>query len=296
MTVEVLALLATVVFGLAGVAAAYYGYKSFRASCEQLEIAREQASRVPRLVLTGVALLPLLADPELEKDVAETRELLQEIEKERAEKRRAEEERLAREREREKREREERRREERRSSGFDLSKLRDMGEPGEQVDLSRVFQAPWENITERLAARPMFEIREPAEIRMPSSYPKSEPYEGPLPDSFIEVAVKNEGCAAAYEVTGWLELDGSDLEPVDYFADRGVDLVAENGDAYKVELRAQQEGGRLLPSENDRIVFRMPVLRRRTNGTTRLRYEFTSPQGGGIEGIIELALDLAEER
>lgn len=301
MGVEVLALLVTVVFGLAGVAAAYYGYKSFQASREQLELAHEQASRVPRLVLTGAALLPLSADHELEKDVVETRELLQEIEEERVEKRRAEEERLVRERERktrerEERERKEREREERRSGGFDASKLQDMGKPGERADLGRVFRSPFKDMAERLAARPMFEIREPAQIPMPSLYPKSEPYEGPLPDSFVEVGLKNEGRAAAYEVTGWLELDGADLESVDYFADRGVDLVSENGDVHKVELRAQQEGGRLLPSENDRLVFRVPVLRRRASGTTRLRYEFTSPQGGDAEGVLELALDPAEER
>jgi hypothetical protein len=40
-SIEVLALVATVVFGLAGVAAAYYGYKSFWASREQLKLARE---------------------------------------------------------------------------------------------------------------------------------------------------------------------------------------------------------------------------------------------------------------
>jgi hypothetical protein len=42
---EVLAHIATVAFGIAGVVAAYYGYKSFRASHEQLEL---RVSRLPK--------------------------------------------------------------------------------------------------------------------------------------------------------------------------------------------------------------------------------------------------------
>lgn len=288
MSIEVLAFIATVVFGFAGVAAAWFGYKSLRASQEQLRLAQEQASRVPLLAVTSAILLPLARDAELEKEVADSRELLEEIEEGRAEKQRAEEKRLAREREREKQEREEREQLEGRGRGFNISALKEVEEePG----TSGQFRLPW-SYMER---RPMFKLPEVPTIRIPPlSHANSEPYVGPLPDAFLELEVRNVGRAAAYEVMGWLTLDGSVLEPVDWFADRSVSAVANDDGTWKVELRLEEEGGRLLPSEHDWIVFRVPVVQRQTEGSSSLRYEFTSPQGGETEGRLELEMNRTE--
>lgn len=279
-TVEVLALLVSVLFGGA---AAWYGRKSYKASKEELVLSREQASRVPALALTSAELLPLHADTDLAKEVNETREIFEEIENERERKRQEEEEQRERERrEREQREREER--EERRRRGeiirspVDISKLNNPA-------VRNLVQRDWiRNITPMTMQYPMPWLRT-----------EGEPYKGPLPDAFIEIEIKNKGRAAAYEVTIWLTLDESALQPVDYFAEKGVDVISEGGGESIVEVRAQRDSGRLLPSENDWHLFLIPVLRHRTEGSATARYEITSPQGGGeAKGEVELPLDFSK--
>ena len=73
MSIEGLAILVTVMFGIPGVVAAYYGYKSFQASDEQLRLARDQAAQVPRIELMEVHLRQLCEDPELLQEVHDAR-------------------------------------------------------------------------------------------------------------------------------------------------------------------------------------------------------------------------------
>ncbi len=65
---EIIALFVTILFGIPGALAAWYGYKALRASEEQLELAREQAAQVPRLELMEVSVRPLGVDRELSKE------------------------------------------------------------------------------------------------------------------------------------------------------------------------------------------------------------------------------------
>jgi hypothetical protein len=101
--IDAWSLIATVLFGLAGVVAALYGYKSFRASRaqleiardqaedsrEQLELARNQATLVPRIELMEISGHQLSHDPKLYDEVQRALQEMDELQRKRAEEERA---------------------------------------------------------------------------------------------------------------------------------------------------------------------------------------------------------------
>lgn len=279
MSGEVLALIATVVFGTAGVVAAYYGYRSFRASQEQLELAREQTAQVPRIELMEVAFRTLREDPELLREVRDAQREMEELRHKRAEEERQRQERERARRERERREREERERRERRRSGFDASTVDEMGETG-PTDWLRWLLDPPEMST-------IANLSESLPMPTPNLTPPKYVYEGPVPDHFVDVGIRNVGQAAAYDVTGWLWFDKAVFEPVDNFASSDVKVVGEADGKVKVELSVGNEGGRLFPSYNDPYTFRIPVRLRKVVDTS-FEFEFTSPQGNPAHGTFSL--------
>jgi hypothetical protein len=139
--IDAWSLIATAIFGLAsglaGVVAALYGIKSFRASRtqleiardqtedsrEQLELARDQAAQVPRIELMEWSGHVLADDPELHDEVRRALREMDELQRKRDEEERAERVRA----ERERREREERtRRESERKAGFNAETAEQM--------------------------------------------------------------------------------------------------------------------------------------------------------------------------
>jgi hypothetical protein len=276
-SVEVLTLLATVVFGAAGVAAAYYGYKSFHASREQLELAREQAAQVPRIGLMEVSLRPLGEDAELFEWVRSTRQEQVELRRKRAEEQRAKRERE----ERERREREEEERRRSRGAGFNAGTVEQREETG---------QGNWlESLLKLSGKREWLDVGNTPVLPTYDLLRSRSVYEGPLPDHFVDVGIRNVGRAAAYDVTGWIWFAKSVIEPVEHFASSGVEVAGEEHGKVKVELSVRNEGGRLFPSHNDPYTFRIPV-RLHKAADTSLEFEFTSPQGEPAHGTFNLLL------
>ncbi|MDP9474183.1 MAG: DUF4670 domain-containing protein [Actinomycetota bacterium] len=281
MSVEVLAFLATVVFGLAGVAAAYYGYKSFWASREQLELAREQAAQVPRIELMEVSLHQLRDDAELSEWVRNIRQEQIELRRKRAEEERQRQGRERAREERERREHEERERQERRRGGFNADTVDEMEKTGLADLFNPMADPPW--------MKGIANLSEPVPMPKLDLTPPRYVYEGPLPDHFVDVGIRNVGRAAAYDVTGWLWFDKEIVEPVEHFAARGVEVTEESNGKVKVELSVRNEGGRLFPSHNDPCNFRIPVRLHRVADTS-FEFEFTSPQGDPAHGTFNLLL------
>lgn len=281
MTVEVLALAATVAFGLAGVAAAWYGYKSFKASKEQLTLARDQAAQVPWIELMEVALLSLEHDSELSRDVSEARAEMEELRRERAE-----EERQRRKRERAREELERLKREQRENrekwpDGFDASKVDETKAPN-PADLMKSLANPI-----RMAALGNIVLPTPRPMLNPVNVKRV--YEGPLPDHFVDVRIRNIGRAAAYDVTGWIWFERGVVEPVEEFGYADVEVGETERGWVKVQLSVGNEGGRLFPSRNDPYTFRIPV-RLLKAADTHFEFEFTSPQGKPAHGKFALRL------
>ena len=203
--IETWSLIATVIFGLAGgfagVVAALYGIKSFRASRaqleiardqaedsrEQLELARNQASLVPRIDLMEMSLHPLADDPELQDEVSRA---LQEMDKLR--RKRAEEERVERAREeRERRMREEQERQERaareRKRGFNAETVEQMEDISPFELLKRIAdpskalaKSRW---VDQLANR---HLSTPPRSPNLNIGPTKRVYEGPVPNYYLE--------------------------------------------------------------------------------------------------------------
>jgi hypothetical protein len=116
----------------------------------------------------------------------------------------------------------------------------------------------------------------------PTPYSETpEGYKGPIPDKLLEVTVVNEGKAAAYEVTGWLRLEASYLEPVPLFSRRANARFSpvENG-VYTVRVGGTPHSP-LMPTANARLRFRVAVAVQHSPGTTKIEYEFTAPIGAG---------------
>ena len=246
---ETLTLVATEVFGLvgivaavAGVFAARYGYQSLQASRQQLALARDQATQVPRIELMKVSLCLLREDSALSEQVSEARREMAELQRERAEQARKEQQREEREQrereEREAREREERERQERREK-LDKSNL-----PGWMWSL---VDPPKFGSLESLLPKQMLD---PSAVSLPNhslTYDfglHRHVYEGPLPSHFIEIGIRNVGRAAAYDVTGWVWFDEAVFEPVDHFAASGVRVAgrADGKERWNLACATKVEG------------------------------------------------------
>lgn len=243
---EIIALFVTILFGIPGALAAWYGYKALRASEEQLALAREQAAQVPRLKLMEVSLHPLGADRELFEEVRKARREMAELQRERAEERARLDREEREKREREERERKERERRERIRGGFNAETAEYwMEQP--LSDLS--FKPPSIDLWASSAFLPSRNYFPPRHV-----------YEGALPDHYLDVGIRNVGRAAAYDVRGWVWFDKAVIEPAEHFAPAGVEIAGQADGKVKVELSVQNAGGRLFPSHNDSYTFRIPVL------------------------------------
>jgi hypothetical protein len=124
---------------------------------------------------------------------------------------------------------------------------------------------------------------------IPSLRPAKRVYEGPVPNYYLDVGIRNVGRAAAYDVTGWVWFDKDVLEPIGHFARADVTVAGEERGRVKVELSVRNEGGRLFPSHNDPYTFRIPVLVHKA-ADSRIEFEFTSPQGEPAYGEFNLSL------
>lgn len=277
MNVESLALLATVVFGFAGVVAAWYGYKSFQASREQLELAHKQSAQVPRIELMEVSLRSLWEDTELFEWVRDTHQEQIELRRKRTEEEHAKRERE----EQERREREEEERRRKRGDGFDASTIEEMGQTSPEN-----WPKPW---LESPLKKMLLDFQSTPVLPIYNSLQSLSVYEGSLPDHFVDIGIRNVGRAAAYDVTGWVWFDKAVVEPVEHFASRGVSITGEADGKVKVELSVQNAGGRLFPSHNDPYSFRVPV-RLHEVADTSIEFEFTSPQGEPAHGNFNLQL------
>ncbi len=177
-------------------------------------------------------------------------------------------------REREEREREERERREKTRGGFNA-------ETAEYWMKQPLFDPSWKS--------PLIDSWTSSVLPSYNFSPPRYVYEGPLPNHYIDVGIRNVGCAAAYDVTGWVEFEKGVLEPVEHFAPAGVEVVGEVHGRVRVKLSVQNTGGRLFPSHYDPYTFRIPVLVHRV-ADTPLPFEFTSPQGEPAHGTFNLLL------
>lgn len=114
-------------------------------------------------------------------------------------------------------------------------------------------------------------------------------YEGPVPNYYLDVGIRNVGRAAAYDVTGWVWFGKDILEPLEHFTRADVTVAGEEHGRVKVELSVRNEGGRLFPSHNDPYTFRIPVLLHKV-ADTPIEFEFTSPQAEPAYGEFNLLL------
>lgn len=247
----------------------------------QLELAREQAAQVSRIELMEVSLRPLRDDAELFGWVRDTRREQTELRRKRAEEARQRQERERAQEERERREREERERQERRRGGFNADTVDEMEQTGLTDWLNPMADPPW--------MKGFADFSEPLPMPELILTPPKRVYEGPLPDHFVDVGIRNVGRAAAYDVTGWAWFDKEVVEPVEHFAASGVEVAGEANGKVKVELSVRNEGGRLFPSHNDPYTFRIPV-RLHFVVDTSFEFEFTSPQGDPAHGTFNLRL------
>lgn len=277
---EIIALIVTILFGVPGALAAWYGYKALRASEKQLELAREQAAQVPRVELMEVSLHPLGEDRELSEEVRDARQEMAQLQRERAEECTKREREEREKREREAREREEREWREKTRGGFNA-------ETAEHWMKRPLFDPSWK--------MPLIDSWTSSALPSYDFSPSSYVYEGALPNHYLDVGIRNVGRAAAYDVTGWVEFEKGVLEPVEHFAPAGVEVVGEVRGRVRVKLSVQNTGGRLFPSHYDPYTFRIPVLVHRV-ADTPLPFEFTSPQGEPAHGTFNLLLTSGERR
>lgn len=277
MSFEIWSLVATVLFGFGGIVAAWYGYKSYQASKDQLAIARDQASLVPRIELMEVSANVLVGDSELYAEVQYARQEINELMEKRAEEKRARLERA----EQEKREREEQKRQEKPSGAFSAETIEQKRKTDTFNSLDSIVAPSQKRLLENFSPPTL-------PILHPLTAPKYV-YEGPLPDHYIDIGIRNVGRVAAYDVIGWVQFDKEILEPIEHFAQAGVEIIEETNNEVKVRLSVQNPGGRLFPSFNDRYSFRLPALIHKTADTS-LDYEFTSPQGVPAYGTFNLLL------
>lgn len=131
---------------------------------------------------------------------------------------------------------------------------------------------PWKEVL----TNPPPSISIPPRVKFPG-FVHEDAYEGPFPNYFIDLDIRNIGRAAAYDVTGWVWFDADIFEPIEYFAPSGVEVRVETEGKIKVELSVQNDGGRLFPSQNDSYTFRIPVQVHNAVDTS-FDFEFTSPK------------------
>ena len=312
MEIETWSLIVAVLFGstasLAGAGAAVYGFKSFRASKkqiaiaqsqaqdakEQLELARDQASQVPRIELMEMSVHVLREDPELREEVQYAAREMRE-----SRRNRAEEERAAREREeREKREREEWEKRKREAAeteeGFNAATV-EQTESGSLLDFLKRVAEPSKPLINPALRKSLVDYSKPLPLPALNLTPPRYAYDGSLPNYYLDIGIRNVGRAAAYDVTGWAWFDKEILEPVEHFARAGVKVAGSRHGRVKVELSVRNEGGRLFPSHNDPYTFRVPLLVHKADDTP-IEFEFTSPQGEPAHGTFNLRLASQDRR
>jgi hypothetical protein len=228
-----------------------------------------------------VAFRPLQEDPNLFEEARQAQREMEELRLKRAEEERQRQERERERAERERMEREQRERQEKWRGGFDASKVEELDDTGPADWLSSLMNPPWKKIVGNLS--------EPYPMPTLNLTPPRHVYEGPFPDHFVDVGIRNVGRAAAYDVTGWVWFDKSVIEPIDFFASSGVEVTGEANGKVKVELSVRNEGGRLFPSHNDTYAFRIPMRLHRVADTS-FDFEFTSPHGDPAHGTFNLLL------
>ena len=312
MDIETWSLIVTALVGIpaiiAGTVAAWYGFKSFRASKkqiaiaqsqaqdakEQLELARDQASQVPRIELMEMSGHPLRDDPELYDRVQNAAREMRKSQRKRAEEERAERERE----ERERREQEERERREReaaeRKRGFN-AETAERSEGFNLPDLLKRIAEPPKPLAESWWNKPLSDLSTRPVLPIHNLTPPRYVYEGSLPNYYLDVGIRNMGRAAAYDVTGWLWFNKEVLEPVDHFASADVEAAGERHGKVKTKLSVGNEGGRLFPSHNDPYTFHVPLLVHKA-ADTPIEFEFTSPQGEPAHGTFNLRLASGSHR
>jgi hypothetical protein len=141
--------------------------------------------------------------------------------------------------------------------------------------------------------KPLVDLSNIGGRRRIESWPPKYVYEGPVPNYYLDVGIRNVGRAAAYDVTGWVWFDKDVLEPIGHFARADVTVARQEHGRVKVELNVRREGGRLFPSHNDTYTFRIPVLVHKA-ADTPIEFEFTSPQGEPAHGTFNLLLASGE--
>lgn len=103
------------------------------------------------------------------------------------------------------------------------------------------------------------------------------PYEGPYPSHFLCIRIGNSGGAAARRVTGWVNLDGAVLEPVDRFLDTDVEILDQRSISMKLKLTVPNEESTLLVAGEAEHVFRIPVVLHKVEDTS-LPWELSNSQ------------------
>lgn len=277
-SVEVILIVTGVVAAVGAVVGAVAAILDLRATKRSVELAEDQAQTRPELEVT----MELREVHEVEDTWEPVAGILEDMER-KAEKERKEKERRAKEaqeqRERERQlEKEEQKEQEARERRIREGKASPFDKvwgnmPGLNIGLSRPVIDPSKIL-----------YSHPANI---SSYFEKEPYSGPLPHKVVVVRIGNRGRIAAYDVTGWLYFNADHLEPLQEFSNGDVAEKPEDG-FFKVEVGFSKEAT-ILPTPNDDQEFSIAVVIR-SPGTTKIGYEFQTPQGDTAKDEQELEL------
>jgi hypothetical protein len=111
-----------------------------------------------------------------------------------------------------------------------------------------------------------------------------ERYQGPLPDKVVRVDLVNRGGAAAFGVAGWVYLESSHLEPLEYFS--GGKVFNNRVGAYRVKVGDERD---ILLTPGGEYSFDIAVSVR-SPGTTWVLYDLSSPMGSSTQNVKALEI------
>jgi hypothetical protein len=157
-----------------------------------------------------------------------------------------------------------------------------------EVEEQRTLEKEWEEKSKQIEQLPMAE-RLFEEDRLAEEYVdlsvKKNGYGGPLPDKVVRVDLTNWGETAVFGVTGWVYLESSHLEPLDYFIS-DAKIFENQGGAYRVKVG---DGRNVLLAPGGEYSFDIAVSVR-TPGTTWVVCDFFYPMGPSTQSMKALEI------
>ena len=157
-----------------------------------------------------------------------------------------------------------------------------------EVEEQRTLEKEWEEKSKQIEQLPMTE-RLFEEDRLIEEYVdlsvKKNGYGGSLPDKVVRVDLTNWGETAVFGATGWVYLESSHLEPLDYFSS-DAKVFENRGGAYRVKVG---DGRNVLLAPGGEYSFDIAVSVR-TPGTTWVVCDFFYPMGPSTQSMKALEI------